>query len=290
MNANVALVGLLALAAGIGGGVVGARLCASGPLEAAPAAVSPEPELGGALADLVARQVALERGLEELRLGLADVAAAQRRAISARDVRAETAPERAAPALAAGPAASGADAALERLLSGGLSWDEAQAAWQEVEKAGKLDALIAAIEERARARGNDPDAQTELGKAYLQKTFRAGGGPEAGLWASKADRAFDAALSIDDHHWESRFQKAVSLSFWPPMLGKQPDAVKQFETLIAQQEASGLVKPGYAETYLFLGNMHLQMGAKDKALAAWKQGAGLFPNHAELQKKLADVH
>ena len=140
---------------------------------------------------------------------------------------------------------------------------------------------------RAAARGNDPDAQTELGKAYLQKTFRAGGGPEAGLWATKADKAFDKALGVDDHHWESRFQKTVSLSFWPPMLGKQTDAVKQFETLVAQQEASGSKSQGYAETYLFIGNMHLQMGAKDKALAAWKQGYAQFPNHAELAKKLA---
>jgi len=288
-NGNV-LVVVLAAVCGIGGGVLGARLGASNDAEVAAtnASVAPEARTTSAIADLEARQSAVERGLEELRLGLADVAALQRRAVAER-VEVPTA-AREEPKVAAKVAApSGIAATMERLLAGELDGDAEEAAWREIADAGKLDEMVARMEERAAARGNDPDAQTELGKAYLQKTFRAGGGPEAGLWATKADKAFDKALGVDDHHWESRFQKAVSLSFWPPMLGKQTDAVKQFETLVAQQEASGTKSSGFAATYLFLGNMHFQMGAKDKAIAAWKQGAAQFPDHAELAKKLADV-
>lgn len=289
MNGNVWTV-VLAIAGGIGGGYVGGRCGAGSCAEASaqPAGVAPASNDAAAIADLAARNAANERALEEMRLALADVAS-QRAAVASREV------EVAQPIAAAAPtktAAAKADAgsAMDRILAGGLDWDEAQALWKEVEAAGKLDELVKTLEERAKARGNDPEAQTQLGLAYLQKTFRAGAGPDAGIWATKADRAFDAALAVDDQHWEARFQKAVSLSFWPPMLGKQPDAVKQFETLVAQQEASGKKSGGYAQTYLFLGNMHLQMGAKDKALAAWNQGLAQFPNDAALQKKIADVH
>jgi len=288
MNQNVLTV-VLAVVGGVGGGFVGSRLGAdrSTAVGAPPAAVEPEARHGAAIAELERRSASMERGVEEMRLALADLAAAQRTAIAPRP-EPEAAPLAAAPAKSA-PAATGAGSAMDRILAGGLDWEEAQKLWKEVEAAGQLDELVKVLEERAKARGNDPDSQTQLGLAYLQKTFRAGGGPEAGLWATKADRAFDAALQADDTHWEARFQKAVSLSFWPPMLGKQPDAVKQFEKLVAQQEASGTKSKGYAQTYLFLGNMHLQMGAKDKALAAWNQGLAQFPNDAELQKKIADV-
>ncbi|MCY2961714.1 MAG: tetratricopeptide repeat protein [Planctomycetota bacterium] len=293
MNQQSVLTVVLAVVGGVGGGFLGARLGGPpAPPVAAPAlGVAPEPQHAAEIAALVQRNTSIERSLEEIRLALADVSAAQRTAIAARASEPASAPIASATSSAAkADAKPDAGTAMDRLLAGGLEWEEAQALWKEVAAAGKLDELVQILEQRAKARGNDPDAQTQLGLAYLQKTFRAGGGPEAGIWATKADRAFDAALAADDKHWEARFQKAVSLSFWPPMLGKQPDAVKQFETLVAQQEASGSKQKGYAATYLFLGNMHLQMGAKDKALAAWNQGLAQFPDDAELLKKIADVH
>lgn len=290
MNQTVTTV-LLAAACGLGGGFVGARLGSAREAQVATAAVgvAPEPQVAAELAAVAERNAALERAVEQLRLALADVSAAQRTAIAARSAEPAPAVAAAPKSDAASDARSGAASAMDRILAGGLEWEEAQALWKEVASAGKLDELVTLLEERAKARGNDPEAQTQLGLAYLQKTFRAGGGPEAGVWASKADHAFDAALAVDETHWEARFQKAVSLSFWPPMLGKQPDAVKQFEKLVAQQEASGSKQKGYAATYLFLGNMHLQMGAKDKALAAWNQGLAQFPDNADLLKKIADV-
>jgi len=290
MNQNV-MTALLALVCGLGGGFVGARLGAPRGAEVGATAVgvAPEAQTAAEIAALVQRNAAMERTLEEVRLALADVSAAQRTAIAARATESAGPVAAASKNVAEPKAKPGADSAIDRILAGGLDWDETQALWKEVEDAGQLDELVKMLEDRAKSRGNDPEAQTQLGLAYLQKTFRAGGGPEAGLWATKADRAFDAALSVDDTHWEARFQKAVSLSFWPPMLGKQPDAVKQFEKLVAQQESSGQKSSSYAQTYLFLGNMHLQMGAKDKALAAWHQGLAQFPENADLLKKIADV-
>jgi tetratricopeptide (TPR) repeat protein len=77
----------------------------------------------------------------------------------------------------------------------------------------------------------------------------------------------------------------VGLSNWPAFLGKQNLAIAEFQTLIAQQE-QGPAKPQYVSTYTILGNMHLQMGNKDKALAVWNQGLALFPNDAGLLQQI----
>ena len=62
--------------------------------------------------------------------------------------------------------------------------------------------------------------------------------------ANKADQAFDAALAVDEKHWDARFTKATALSFWPPIFGKQAESVRQFEILIDQQESAGRTAQG----------------------------------------------
>ncbi len=174
---------------------------------------------------------------------------------------------------------------LELLLAGDLDQDASQALWDEAREAGQLDELIAMYEARAEEFSNDPDAQLELGNAYLQKIFEVGDGPAAGLWAGKADASYDRALALDDNHWEARSSKAIALSFWPPIFGKQKEAIQNFELLIAQQANSPL-QDKYSQTYLLLGNMYHQTGQGDKANAIWQQGLGLFPDDASLMEQL----
>jgi len=178
-----------------------------------------------------------------------------------------------------------AHAAYAELTDPALSWEDRRKKWSEFAKAGLLDELVAQFEKAAADNPNDPKAQTSLGNAYLQKIFNGAQGPEAGVWGTKADKAFDRALAIDDHNWEARFTKAVSLSNWPAFLGKQPEAIANLETLV-QQQSQGELKPNYAQTYLILGNLYEQTGKKDKALAMWQQGAALFPDNAEIQKQI----
>ncbi len=102
----------------------------------------------------------------------------------------------------------------------------------------------------------------------------------------KADEAFDAALARDDHHWDARFSKAVSPSFWPPLFGKQAEAIEHFETLMGQQEALPQQGPKHAQTYLLLGNLYQQQGNNDKALATWNDGTQLFPDNHELAARV----
>jgi tetratricopeptide (TPR) repeat protein len=240
-------------------------------------------------------QLQAEQGAEELRA--APSASTQRLAVG--DIRAEV--ERlfaerweaamlegvalpSSATLAESPARS-ADDFLALLLESGIDPESSQALWDEAREAGQLDALIAMFEARAEENKNDPDAQLDVGHAYLQKIFEVGDGPAAGLWAGKADASFDRALAIDDHHWQARSSKAVSLSFWPPIFGKQKESIQHFEILVAQQEAGGL-EDKHSQTYLLLGNLYHQTGQGEKATAIWQQGLANFPDDEALQGQL----
>lgn len=178
-----------------------------------------------------------------------------------------------------------AKAAFAKLTGDDLTRAEKEALWVELRKAGKLDEVIAEYEALAASDPKNPEAQVALGQAYLQKIFEVGSGPEAGVWATKADKAFDSALALDDANWEARFSKATSLSFWPPIFGKQAEAIRHFEILAAQQ--SHMTKdPQFVQTHLWLGNLYQQSGQMEKAVAAWQQGLLLFPDNAELKAKL----
>ncbi|HEX5051784.1 MAG TPA: hypothetical protein VFZ65_08440, partial [Planctomycetota bacterium] len=101
----------------------------------------------------------------------------------------------------------------------------------------------------------------------------------------KADAVFDKVLALDNTHWEARFTKAVSYTFYPEFLGKKKEAIAQFETLVAQQELQP-AQDHQAETYLYLGNL-LEQSDPQRAREVWAKGARRHPNNAELKKKLA---
>ena len=180
------------------------------------------------------------------------------------------------------------DDALALLAAAGDDWDDGEAAWKRIADAGMLDEVIDRLKEMAEADPYDPDLQLALGVAYLQKTQAAGNGPEAGQWAMAADRSFDAALALDETNWDARFTKAVSLSFWPPIFGKQSEAIKQFEILTAQQR-NGPTLPQHSQTYLMLGNLYQQSGQADKALATWQAGLELFPGMQDLLTQIENA-
>jgi tetratricopeptide (TPR) repeat protein len=191
-------------------------------------------------------------------------------------------------AASATPAEAGPDPSVlfAALLDPELGDQDRQALFDQARKAGILDALLALFEQRARENPNDPAAQLALGEAYIQKIFEVGDGPAAGEWAVKADQSYDAALAIDSGHWDARFAKAVSLSFWPPIFGKQAEAIGHFETLLEQQ-SSQAPQPKFAQAYLSLGNLYLQSGKSEQALAVFEAGLKLFPGDAELLAKLS---
>ena len=110
------------------------------------------------------------------------------------------------------------------------------------------------------------EAQLALGTGYLGRTQQSAG-PMAGLHATLADEALDRALEADPEHWDARFTKAMALSFWPANCGKQPESIRQFETLLEQQQQLS-PSADHPQSHFFLGKLYQQTGRPDMALAA----------------------
>ena len=200
-------------------------------------------------------------------------------------VQVEPAPGPASGAAPTAPEAFDVATALARLIDPSTGWDESEQLWKRAREAGRVEDLVKAFEARALAEPNNPQAHSELGEAYGQMAAVNGNSPEAATWAIKADRSYDKALELDQNHWEARFNKAISLSFWPPVFGKGGEAVRQFETLLSQQRTAPAA-PEHAYTYYFLGNLYSQQGNQEKAREIWNQGALLFPGNKELAGQL----
>ena len=164
-------------------------------------------------------------------------------------------------------------------LVGTSYWNNA-AAWTKASKAGKLNEVLAEIEKLAKANPNDPKAQMNLANAYLA-ALQLEPGDYSG--AGRADQVLDRVLALDGQHWEARFTKAMSYTFWPEFTGKPKEAISHFETLVKQQETMP-VTDDQAQTYLFLGNL-LEKSDAAKAKEYWQKGARRHPNNEELRKK-----
>jgi tetratricopeptide (TPR) repeat protein len=185
----------------------------------------------------------------------------------------------------AAPTAADVEAMFGKLTAPAVSWEQRERLWKEARDSGLIDEMVEKFEALAEANPQLADAQAALGDAYLQKLFTVPDN-EKGDFATRADKAFDAALTIDSQHWEARFAKAVSLSFWPAFLGKGPAAMEHFGILMEQQESAAQPKPGFAQTYLFLGNMYEQRGESEKAREIWQRGYTRHPDDTGLREKV----
>lgn len=201
---------------------------------------------------------------------------------------AETQPGAPAAAGASGATAADfdAEASLTELLSPMLTSGGRERLWREAHEAGQTEALIALVEARAKADPENVALQYELANAYIQPIVQGEAvGIDAGTWSMKADAGYDAVLALDPDHWDARFSKAVSYSFWPPVFGKQQAAIDHFEILVGKQ-ANMAPRPEFAQTYLFLGNMYEQSGNAAKAKEAWNLGLAAFPQDRDLRRRL----
>lgn len=176
--------------------------------------------------------------------------------------------------------------AMRRLIDPLLGDAEREEIWAKIRDEGLVDEAIAALEAEVDSNPDNADLLVELGYAYVQPIFSgAAAGPEAGIWSMKSDATYDRALAIDPQHWDARFSKAVSYSFWPPVMGKQGEAIKHFETLIEQQ-GNRPREDRFVQTYQFLGNLYAQTGKQAEAEAAWRKGLTEFPDNAGLKQSL----
>ncbi len=178
------------------------------------------------------------------------------------------------------------EATFEALSKPGLSDAAVSAHWSRMKAAGRMDELLARFERFAKENPTNADAQAQYGIALLQRLFHSNPGPEQATYGMKADRAFLEALKVNPEHYDARMARATSLSFWPDITGKKPEAIREFETLIAQQDRKGWHPPEHVQAYIFLGNLYEQTGKADEARKLRERGAQLYPDNAELRERL----
>ncbi len=155
--------------------------------------------------------------------------------------------------------------------------------WESLARKGHVDRARDVLQRMTRARPDDAGVWTELGVACIRKLVTVKSQLEQGDLAQEADAAFDRALAIDGDNWRARFYKATSLSFWPPIMGRQPEAIRMLEDLIDRQERMP-PEPQFGQTYFFLGNLYSQTGSREKAQEVWRRGRERFPGHRDLAR------
>ncbi len=253
------------------------------PASTSPPAPAPAPDLSG----IESRLAALER-----RIAAAETAAA-------RPAPAPEAPP-ARPATPSGPGAppSPAPAAERAALvddllvlakEGRLTGEQVSSLWNLLPGSGREDAAIAALKAYAAAHPDDPDAQYAVGVALISKLV---GGQvsflEQGALSSQADAAFGKALALDESHFDARYSRAVSLTFWPDAFGKGPDAIREFEFLRERHRADAGI-PTMESVYANLVVQYRKAGNAEKAAEVLKEGLATFPDSETLKKFLGDA-
>lgn len=179
--------------------------------------------------------------------------------------------------------------AIDTLVSAQTSFQQKQAAWQQVRDAGQLAMVIDTLRQGMAENPASPEYPAALGQAQL---YRAGeiaslGGTisEMGILGMQADQSFDAALHLDPTNWEAQFFKAAAMSHWPLELNRGEEVIQRFSNLIDQQEAL-VPEPQFAQTYVALGDQYEKMGQPDHADATWLIGARLFPGNPDLRQRI----
>ncbi|HEV2132251.1 MAG TPA: TonB-dependent receptor plug domain-containing protein, partial [Longimicrobiaceae bacterium] len=182
----------------------------------------------------------------------------------------------ATPALA--QAASAEEAALNACARAANAKNEAQAK--------PLTAQAEAEYRRALAeRPRDADARVRLARTLMQCKLPFASFMGQGKLVGEANALLEEALQIDNTHWTARFTLAMNHYHTPSFLGKTRDAIREFETLLAQQ-GDRAENPGFALPYQYLGDLYLRAKRTEDALAIWQRGAALFPQHRPLQERL----
>ncbi len=174
---------------------------------------------------------------------------------------------------------------MDVLLSPESSFEQRQAAWQQLRQNGKLDQAIAELELGLTNQPSTVDYPAALGQAYLHKCATTLDVREQGILAMKADQVFDTALALDPANWEAGFFKAAALSNWPAEMNRGPEVIQRFTQLIEQQEAA-TTQPHFAQSYLWLGEQYRKSGRTEYADHVWQRGAALFPSDPALQQKI----
>ncbi|NUN50576.1 MAG: tetratricopeptide repeat protein [Candidatus Brocadiae bacterium] len=196
------------------------------------------------------------------------------------------------PALSAktkpGSSAEELAAAIEQVIAAGYSQEAIAAFLEKVRKDKSQGAIQAALRAFLERDPRNAQAHYLLARAYVDELMTSKSYADMERLGELCMKEYGAALDINPTYWEPRFERAISYTFYPEQLGMLPHAVRDFETLVAQQNRSN-ADPRFAETYSNLARVYVRTGKPEKAKAALKDALTLFPENKSLQQQLAEM-
>jgi hypothetical protein len=162
------------------------------------------------------------------------------------------------------------------------------AKWKAIADAGALDDAVAMFEQFARRASESAAAQVELGSAYLQKVFKPATDPKPACGRRRPTRPSTPARRRRPQLRTRASRKPSALSFWPPVFGKQTEAINHFEILAAQQAHASRRNP--SSRRLAPARQHVP-AARQEATSArdLAEGAGAVPGNASLEQQIANA-
>ncbi|HSJ24906.1 MAG TPA: TonB-dependent receptor [Longimicrobiales bacterium] len=128
-------------------------------------------------------------------------------------------------------------------------------------------------------------ARVGLAQVLVRCQLHHAGVPTVMALIADAEAQLQAALAVEPEHWNARFTLAMLLKNMPAMLGRGPDATREFERLIAHQPRDD-VAPQHALPFVHLGDLHTASGRSAAAVQTWRRGLALLPTHPELRARL----
>ena len=189
-----------------------------------------------------------------------------------------------------GAPGDGADlaAAVAEIVAAGFSQEAIEAFIQRVRKEKGHAAAAEAIKALLERDPQNPKAHYLLARAYVDELMISKSYADMNRLGELCMAEYGTALELAPTYWEPRFERAISLTFYPEQMGVLPDAIRDFETLVKQQNRSSS-DPRFAETYAHLARVYVRTGKSDKALATLRDAVVIFPDNEALKKQLQEM-
>ncbi|NKB88537.1 MAG: hypothetical protein GKS06_09980 [Acidobacteria bacterium] len=179
------------------------------------------------------------------------------------------------------PVATRADDPLETLETLGLWHPTAEALLMSLDEAS-----FASLIDRAEHEAQQEDtagAHALVGGLRLTALFLALDEDSQVDLFMAANSALERALELDAHHWDARMSQAILY-----LVTEEPRyvraAIRSLEPLLEGQ--TGLdPRPGFAKTYVYLGEAYAMLGRDEDAARLWSRGVDAYPDDVELRER-----
>jgi tetratricopeptide (TPR) repeat protein len=110
-----------------------------------------------------------------------------------------------------------------------------------------------------------------------------------GKLSNRSMAQLTSVIEADSSNWAAWYARAMNHLHWPRAMKHAKRSIADFEKAIELQNALGLSTPkSYFEySYIGLGDALVKDLRHSEAREIWRQGLELFPNSAELNKRLS---